>query len=381
MLEKDIDFESLLRLCFCEQVEESDIVRIDKRIQSDELYYPHLRLLPFVYKRVEASFFSQFSLEKMKSIYRHTYYRNKILIDRADRAQKLLHQIFDWQLAFLKGLSLVVNVYDDVGVRPMSDIDILVPGLSFYDAGSVAERLGDHCWSLSGVDLKGCFFKDAQGFEYDLHGFLSIAASNPSLAGYCIQHSQHAEFDRYGFNVLSDEHLFAHVVFHGSVCPFVAYSKRWIFDALAILKAKQLSVDALADFVNRWDAPFMFSKGIDQLLALPADLQLDRDMLLSVRRQISQSGCLYAKLALPKPTNEYQNVGGLPRTEWFKRLIYNAVVCPFVWRRQVRLRDQYALNLAVSPGDSLLKCLVRKVISMVRFLVTGRYQVLKSWRR
>jgi hypothetical protein len=84
------------------------------------------RLYPLVYRNLSSRGREFRELGRLKGAYRHTWYRNQLLLHRARPVLALLANRGMTPLV-LKGLSLILRVYRDLGLRVMNDVDILVP--------------------------------------------------------------------------------------------------------------------------------------------------------------------------------------------------------------------------------------------------------------
>jgi Uncharacterised nucleotidyltransferase len=84
------------------------------------------RLLPLVYRRLRDLGVDDPDLARMKGLYRRAWYQNQFRLREAATVAGLLAGAGIEVLA-LKGVALVTQWYDELGVRPMGDIDLLVP--------------------------------------------------------------------------------------------------------------------------------------------------------------------------------------------------------------------------------------------------------------
>jgi hypothetical protein len=84
------------------------------------------RLLPLVYRNLGPEAFDEEVAGRLKGLYRRSWTRNQILFEAAGGAIELLRER-GIETVVLKGASLAVRTYRDAGVRPMEDVDLLVP--------------------------------------------------------------------------------------------------------------------------------------------------------------------------------------------------------------------------------------------------------------
>lgn len=99
------------------------------------------RLLPLVYKNMLKHGLDPHHYGRIRGVYKLTWTRNQLLLrDLATAAQAL--QRNNIEVMLLKGVALALQVYGDYGVRPMSDVDVLVPNMRRQDAIAAVEHCG-----------------------------------------------------------------------------------------------------------------------------------------------------------------------------------------------------------------------------------------------
>jgi len=132
------------------------------------------RLYPLVYKNLLSVGEDFPGSGKLKGAYRHTWYRNQLLLHRSRNVLGRLCACVPEMLVF-KGLSLALQAYGDVGVRVMNDVDILVRRhwtMAAYrllvEHGSLPGTV-DETWfrRTGGINLA-----HPSGLEIDLHSYL-----------------------------------------------------------------------------------------------------------------------------------------------------------------------------------------------------------------
>ena len=85
-----------------------------------------LRLLPQLYDTLRRQGVSDPALGRLKDAYRRTWYENQLLFHALSGLLRSLHEA-GIQTVLLKGAALVSQYYRDYGLRPMHDLDILIP--------------------------------------------------------------------------------------------------------------------------------------------------------------------------------------------------------------------------------------------------------------
>ena len=128
--------ELLLRAALCP--EDEAIAAWGQWRQRNDLVETHLdqgsfRLLPLVYRRLQDLGHEDAWGARLKGIYRHAWSFNQSLFHEASR---LIEQL-RWRridALILKGAALSVLYYRNAAVRPMADVDVLVPGAQVREA-------------------------------------------------------------------------------------------------------------------------------------------------------------------------------------------------------------------------------------------------------
>jgi hypothetical protein len=220
------------------------------------------RLLPLVYHNLQKYGFTDSSLPMLKSIYRYTWYKNRMLFHSVVDVLRTLHNA-KIETMLLKGPALIVsNCYENVGLRPMNDFDVLIPIQQRESAISILDGAG---W-FSAYHLQGRFsrtsldvshaikFKDQLEREFDLHWY---------PLGGCYDTNADADKDFWNDSILTsindiptrvpnptDQllHVCAHGMKYSGISPMI----RWIADAMMIFKAKGHEID--------WDRLILQSK-------------------------------------------------------------------------------------------------------------------------
>jgi hypothetical protein len=214
------------------------------RVELDGLDRGSMRLLPLVYRNLGPDRFDSEAGDRLKSLYRRSWSHNQLLFKRATEAIEALGAA-GIETLVIKGASLAALSYRDLGVRPMDDVDVLIPIERTREA---IEALIDAGWSpghddpLAWTEVHHSLgFAGLQGGEVDLHWF---ALWQPARDEQLWQASVPLELAGVGTRApcCADQLLLACV--HGTpwspLPPF-----RWIADAVAVIRS---SGDAL-----EWD--------------------------------------------------------------------------------------------------------------------------------
>jgi hypothetical protein len=109
-------------------------------VDFDDVDHGTTRLLPLVYRNLGPGAFDPEVAGRLKGLYRRSWSHNQMIFKRAAEAIAVLHDA-GIETLVTKGASLATLSYGDVGVRPMDDVDVLVP----------LERTADAIAALAGA--------------------------------------------------------------------------------------------------------------------------------------------------------------------------------------------------------------------------------------
>ncbi len=201
------------------------------------------RLLPMVYRNLATANPDHEDLGRLGGLYRRTWYLNQRLVANMAPAYQMLNEGGFKPIA-LKGMALSAGYYDDLGVRPMGDLDVLVPDARYEDAvafllangwtdqGVKAASLvrvlyhGAPLWSPDG-DVLDLHFQIGRWLQPDVVDWSAL--NTVKLAGVSMQ-------------VLDPTRQFLHTCCHGLWSGSDA-TVRWVADALVILRERGDDVD------------------------------------------------------------------------------------------------------------------------------------------
>ncbi len=205
-------------------------------VDLDAADHGSTRLLPLVYRNLGSDSFDPEAAGRLKDLYRRSWTHNQLIFKRAAEAIGVLEAAGIATLV-TKGASLAVLSYGDVGVRPMDDVDVLVPIDCTEDAINALSAAGwspDHDDPSSWTQVHHSLgFAGRDSGNVDLHWFslwqpandeeLWRASVSLELAGVATRAPSPA-----------DQLLLACV--HGTpwspLSPF-----RWIADAAAVVRS------------------------------------------------------------------------------------------------------------------------------------------------
>lgn len=217
------------------------------QVELDKLDNGSYRLLPLLYKNLKKNSPQDATSGKLPVIYRETILRNQRLICKTLPA---LHALKDAgiDLMLLKGAALVASHYEEIGLRPMYDIDTLVPTEKRDEAAAILSSLG---WTplFKAVHAQG--FRSPDGIEIDLHWHVLLEFSQENSDADFWANSKESMLGDVSVLVPNAADLLFHVCIHGlksnEISPI-----RWIADALMILRAEsKIDWDRLLSHAKR----------------------------------------------------------------------------------------------------------------------------------
>lgn len=223
--------------------------RWQAQIDIENLDEGSTRLLPLLLDNLMRQGVETPLAARFKSVKRYAWYRNQMMMGRAARLLRAFEDA-GIKTMILKGAPLILLHYKDYGLRPMNDIDVLVPT---EQSGRALELLEEWGWDpdieehLEGSDEFLTFrhahaFRNADEQSLDLHRH---------LLGQCCWKDADEVFWRDAIPVelqgvktlaLNPTDQLLHVCLHGlqwqSVSPL-----RWVADAMMVLNAAQDAAD------------------------------------------------------------------------------------------------------------------------------------------
>jgi Uncharacterised nucleotidyltransferase len=204
-------------------------------IEIDDLDYATLELTGFVYRRMVDADLDHPARAVLAARYRRTWHQNQKLLFRARPLLARLGELTD-RAVVLKGGAMVSSAYyDDLGVRALQDIDVLVEQEAVEPVVSWALERGWHV--AKGLDAKDIYIvHHAIDLRYgddgaiDLHWALLVQGRNPSRDRAFLASAQPAELGDVPIQVLPPTEQLFHTAAH--VKPV---GIRHVVDAISIV--------------------------------------------------------------------------------------------------------------------------------------------------
>ena len=203
-------------------------------------------LLPLLYKRLATTGLSGTHLNKLKGIYRQSLYKNSLLSHKAFSVLAELKKM-GVPVILLKGTALVAAYYEDIGSRPMSDVDFLVRE---QDVEKTLRFLKDWGWqSKDGCSLNrpakhihSLDMINQEGYGLDVHwsAFYQCSWDGADLALW--EQTEDVAFKDATIRILNPTQQILHNCAHGVRWNAVS-SIRWIVDVMKILEKRSGSIN------------------------------------------------------------------------------------------------------------------------------------------
>lgn len=223
-----------------------------RRNDLDYLEAGTFRLIGLLYRnlvRVGANA-SDPLLPRLKGIYRHFWAKNHLTMALKEG---LLRALEDKGIPciLLKGAALTLTVYHDHGVRPMDDLDVMVPPARTHEAMDVLEALGwkaeVHSPRELPISIHACSFRNAAGDCVDLHWRLCHLPASTEFDRTLWERRLPLEFQGHQVSVPCFTDQLLHTCAHGPQYK-LASPVRWIADAFWLLKrgGEELDWDRIA---------------------------------------------------------------------------------------------------------------------------------------
>jgi len=240
------DQELLLRACLLSGNEAVTAWRQWKSIFESECFdEASRRLLPLLYRNLKNLETPEPLITKLKDEYFYTWSQNQFclrgiagLIDEFNKAEI--------RNMLLKGSALAILYYEDVGLRPMKDIDLMVRYDQVERAMQLLRMLGWKPRYASPEALvpfeQATEFVDPLNQHVDLHWRLMWEARQDLDDDEFWQASIPMQFNGTQTESLNSADQLLHVCVHGAKWNDTS-SLRWIADAMMIIRSQKLKLD------------------------------------------------------------------------------------------------------------------------------------------
>jgi hypothetical protein len=337
------------------------------------------RLLPLVRQNLTTAGVDDDDFPRMRGIQRRTWFENQ---RRVHQISPTLAQLQDAgvELVLLKGLPLALLYYEDLSLRPMADVDVLVP----YDRYDLVLDLleGDGWRDLGLLDIPrdrrrrmyhGAGMTHPDGRSLDVHWQLALpfvlphaeSESNDDFFAAAVP----VDVDGLHLATLGAADMLLHLVVHGLWSGSSA-NVRWCADATTVVQraGERLDWDRVLDQTIRRDLVIPVGNGL-RFIEDVCDAPVPRDVINElVRAPVSRRTRRAYTVILRDPTGP-EVLGGLRGTQayWARQS------AKWGTRRALRelpafLQDNWNLN---RPSQVPVEA-VRKAVKRLRGVAAGQ---------
>jgi hypothetical protein len=279
---------------------------LTRRVDLADLWDAEVyRLLPLVWRNLGPAVGPDHE-GRLRGLYRKAWVQNQHLLRRAAEAVQRFDEAGIDSL-LLKGVPLTVAAYQDVGARPMGDVDLLVRPEQAVAAFRLLESVGYETMSIRSPDASRWEREGDDGWyrrlrharaygrgpldQIDLHWALSLdfVCADPAVAGVddFFEAARPVTIEGIEARTLSPTHHLLHAIVHG-LGASTHRELRWIPDALTILRTtpaidgdelaaaavrhhcELMVAEGLAHLVTEWDAPVP-PAALARLVTAPVD--------------------------------------------------------------------------------------------------------------
>ena len=215
------------------------------------------RLLPLVGHNLERCGFAHQDMGTLRGLRRKTWCENRLLFARLAPAAAMLRQA-GIPVLVLKGVPLALRYYCDAGLRPMRDLDLLLPEQRATEAMRLFESAGWRAlwprrYHLGPRDLG---FRHSQeyaagdGREVDLHWHALYQSTFPGADAAFWESAEPLEFEGMAVEGLCPSDELLHTLVHGSKWNATP-PMRWVADAMTVMRAAAIDWDRLLRLTRR----------------------------------------------------------------------------------------------------------------------------------
>jgi hypothetical protein len=115
---------------------------LEPRLDLDNLEEGSYGLLPLVYRRLQQLGISDSLLPRLNGVYRKTWVTNQVSLSVLTRALQTLRSTH-FRTMIVNETSATLRLYPELGIRPLTDVEIVIPA---SDSGAAARTLEDAGW-------------------------------------------------------------------------------------------------------------------------------------------------------------------------------------------------------------------------------------------
>lgn len=252
-------------------------------LDLDDIWDPEVhRILPLVAVRLREAGVDDPDLPRLQGLARRTWYENQLRINEAATVVASL-EAAGIRTMLLKGVPLALRYYESAALRPMSDVDVLVPTAQ---GGDALAQLAADGWMWDSRFLNrfhhGVGLVRAGGRAIDLHWHLGLPFVLPGADASSDDDfwavAEPLDIGGVTSRTLAATDMLLHVCAHGAWSDSAA-QVRWIADAMTVLRAAaEIDWSRFEDQVRRRRLTLLVSEPLRYLAEvydapIPADVR------------------------------------------------------------------------------------------------------------
>ena len=213
-------------------------------VDIDKIDIGSQRLFPILYHNLKSHDIDHPFIKIFKGIHRRTWYKNQLLFNNLSITLKSFHES-GIKTIILKGAALTTLYYKDLGLRPMSDFDVLVPYDQIHEAIQILKELKWNCDHIPPERQMRKYmsvwnaltFNNDQGHQLDVHwnSFHPGSANDDDFRSRSIP----VKLVGIPTAALNPSDQLLHVCVHGAWWNAVP-PLRWVADSMAILNSEAM---------------------------------------------------------------------------------------------------------------------------------------------
>ncbi len=244
------DQEVLLRACLGSGERALDAWREwSSRVVLDDIDNGSQRLVPLLYRNLVRLGVGQTEIGRYQGIYRKAWYENQLHLRDLRRVLAAMAAA-GVECMVLKGIPLAVSYYEEIALRPMADLDILVHPSAATAAARALTDLGYSPAIDTAADLPVDFVNSINAANFvadsrsdvDVHWRVFLDYWREDAEASFWEASETAQAGDTKFRTMNASDLLLHACVHG-----IAWNPtppmRWVADAAMILRARGSDFD------------------------------------------------------------------------------------------------------------------------------------------
>lgn len=237
----------------------------------ERLDHGSFRLLPLLYWNLRRQAVQHPMMGILKGIHRRAWVENRLLSRRLAPVLETIHSAGIPTL-LLKGSALGRLHYADIGLRPMNDLDVMVPEERTLETISLLE---DHGWRQTTTEnfrmrqsdfsfRHSLQFVNTEGLEMDLHWHALYLACFRGADESFWKDSVPMEFEGIPTRALCPTDQLIHACAHGLMWSDVP-TIRWAADAFAVMRSSEIDWQRLTSLTHELRLALPVKEGIRYL--------------------------------------------------------------------------------------------------------------------